>query len=171
MDGKRLRVHSKDAMEGRLFILFLSMILRCAVEQACRDAHLFKKYTVAEIFAELKKIKRMQLTNGTYQVSEAHEKATDSLRGAGREPAARNIVRNAEILGPGGAGWHARWRPVKRPRAGTVAASPPRRSPVGPAARLRAGVSDAARAARRESIPRAWAWLRPKRSPCTSWVG
>ncbi len=50
MDGKRLRVHSKDAMEGRLFILFLSMILRCAVEQACRDAHLFKKYTVAEIY-------------------------------------------------------------------------------------------------------------------------
>ena len=50
------------------------MMLRCAVEQACRDAQLFKKYTVAEIFAELKKIKRMQLTNGKYQVTELTKK-------------------------------------------------------------------------------------------------
>jgi len=74
MDGKRLRVHSKEAMEGRLFVLFLAMILRCAVEQACREAQLFKKYTVAEIFAELKKIKQMELTNGKVMVSEITKK-------------------------------------------------------------------------------------------------
>ena len=74
MDGKRLRVHRKEAIEGRLFVLFLAMILRCAVEQACSDAQLFKKYSVAEIFAELKNIKQMELTNGKFLVSKITKK-------------------------------------------------------------------------------------------------
>lgn len=74
MDGKRLRVHSKETMEGRIFILFLAMILRSAVEQACRDAQLFKKYTVAEILAELKKVKQIELNTGKMLISEITKK-------------------------------------------------------------------------------------------------
>jgi transposase len=74
MDGKRLRVHSREAMEGRLFIMFIAMILRCSVEQACRDAQLFKTYSVAEIFALLKKVKRIELTNGEIMMTELTKK-------------------------------------------------------------------------------------------------
>jgi len=77
MDGKRLRVHGKEAMEGRLFMMFLAMILRCAVEQACRDAQLFKTYSVAEIFAELKKVKKIELSDGKSMITELTKKQCD----------------------------------------------------------------------------------------------
>jgi len=74
MDGRRLRVHSTEAMQGRLFLLFLSMILRCAVEQACREAQLLPKYTVAEVFAELRKVKQMEMADGTQFMTELTRK-------------------------------------------------------------------------------------------------
>jgi len=74
MDGRRLRVHSTDAMQGRLFVLFISMILRCAVEQACREAKLLPNHTVAEVFAELRKIKRVEMADGTTFITELTKK-------------------------------------------------------------------------------------------------
>jgi len=74
MDGRRLRVHSTEAMQGRLFVMFLSMILRCAVEQACREAKLLPNYTVAEVFAELRKVKRIEMADGTKYTTELTNK-------------------------------------------------------------------------------------------------
>ncbi len=40
-DGKRLRSSSKDAVEGRLFLKFLSVILYSAFGNIMREQHLF----------------------------------------------------------------------------------------------------------------------------------
>ena len=59
----RLRVHSTESMEGRLFITFISLILSSWIHKTMREKALSKKYTLEEIMYELKKLKVIQLQN------------------------------------------------------------------------------------------------------------
>ncbi len=53
-DGKRLRGSTKDTVEGRLFLKFLSLILYSALSNTMREQHLFKGYSIRELMYELK---------------------------------------------------------------------------------------------------------------------
>ena len=57
MDGDRLRVHSQFNADARLFINFLALIIQSEIIKIMRAEKLFKKYTMRELIAELKKIK------------------------------------------------------------------------------------------------------------------
>ena len=63
LSGSRLRVHSTESMEGRLFITFMSLILISWIYKTMREEALSKKYTLEEIMYELKKLKMIQLQN------------------------------------------------------------------------------------------------------------
>ena len=56
LSTNRLRVHSIESMEGRLFITFLTLILSSWIHKTMREKDLSKKYTIEEVMYELKKI-------------------------------------------------------------------------------------------------------------------
>ncbi len=63
LSSNRLRVHSRESMEGRLFISFLSLILYSFIHNIMREKNLVKKYTIEEVLYEIKKLKIIKLEN------------------------------------------------------------------------------------------------------------
>ena len=63
LSTNRLRVHSTESMEGRLFITFMSLILSSWIHKTMREKSLTKRYSLEEIMYELKKVKIIQLQN------------------------------------------------------------------------------------------------------------
>ncbi|MCK9312679.1 MAG: hypothetical protein M0P20_01295, partial [Methanocorpusculum sp.] len=62
LDGKRLRVRSEWAMEGRMFVQFLSLILASYIQRVMREKDLYKKYTMQSIIEEMKILMRITLS-------------------------------------------------------------------------------------------------------------
>jgi len=63
LDENRLKTHNQTNTEARLFINFLSLILYSLIVKTMQNKKLIKKFTVKEIFAELKKIKITTIKN------------------------------------------------------------------------------------------------------------
>ncbi len=70
MNGDRLRTHSQYNTDGRLFVKFVSLIIYSEVARIMKEKKLFKKYTVKELFAELKKLKITQIKQNDPFLSE-----------------------------------------------------------------------------------------------------
>ena len=70
MDGDRLRVHSQYNTDGRLFIKFIALIIYMGIFKTMKDKKLLEKYTVKELFLELKKLKIIQIGNNEAFLSE-----------------------------------------------------------------------------------------------------
>lgn len=69
-DGKRLRGNSKDTIEGRLFLKFLSVILYSALGNTMREQDLFKHYTIRKLMYELQKLRIVEMNDGTSYLTE-----------------------------------------------------------------------------------------------------
>lgn len=59
LDMKRLRIHSNTAMEGRVFIQFISLILMTYLRNILRDNGWTKNHNLQEIFSEMKAIQQV----------------------------------------------------------------------------------------------------------------
>ncbi len=70
LSANRLRVHSRESMEGRLFISFISLILYSRIHNIMREKDLIKKYTIEEVMFEMKKLKIIELENGRQMLTE-----------------------------------------------------------------------------------------------------
>lgn len=70
LEGGRLKVSSREAMEGRIFLIYLSLILYSALSKIMREKNLYKTYTLAEVFYELKKLRVVTLSNGKSYMTE-----------------------------------------------------------------------------------------------------
>jgi transposase len=66
----RLRIHSRDALEGRLFIAFIAVILYMAILQELKNTDLIKKYSIAKIMMELRKIRVIEFSDAENMLSE-----------------------------------------------------------------------------------------------------
>lgn len=66
----RLRAHSRTAVEGRLFLCYLAMILYSSLDNAMRERELYKYYTIAEVLAELKTLRSVEMTSGRSYLTE-----------------------------------------------------------------------------------------------------
>jgi len=77
IDGKRLRVHSRQSMEGLLFVDFISLIILSFVRKRLRECGLDKKLTVKQLFYELKKLSVIEIDEKTPIVSELTRKQKD----------------------------------------------------------------------------------------------
>ncbi len=53
LDMKRLRIHNSMAMDGRLFVQFLALILISAIREKIRNEEKLKNYTVRELLEEM----------------------------------------------------------------------------------------------------------------------
>ncbi len=80
LDGKRLRGSTKDTLEGRLFLKFLSLILYAALANTMRDQDLFKRYSIGEMMDELKKLRRVEMNNGHCYLTEVSKRQKDIFK-------------------------------------------------------------------------------------------
>jgi len=69
-DSGRLRVSSKEAMEERIFLTFLSLILYSEVSRVMKEKDLYKTHTLSEVFFDFKKLRIGTLTNGNNYLTE-----------------------------------------------------------------------------------------------------
>lgn len=65
LDLRRLKVHSDAAMEGRIFVGFIGLVFASYIRNTMRLKGLYEKYTFVSLLLELKKLKRVHLSNGT----------------------------------------------------------------------------------------------------------
>jgi len=64
LEGNRLKVSSRKVMEGRLFLLYLSLIIYSELSKIMKEKNLYKNYSLSEVSYELKKLKVVRLNNG-----------------------------------------------------------------------------------------------------------
>ena len=61
LDGKRLRIHSEQAMEGRFFIQFIALIFAARIKQIMNEAGWYKNYDMQQIIDEMKSMKEVKM--------------------------------------------------------------------------------------------------------------
>jgi transposase len=83
LDMKRLRVHSDDAMRGRLFVAFVSLILYSWIDKKMREKNLYVSYTQEELFREMKRIKVVEMTEERILMTELSKKQKDIFKALG----------------------------------------------------------------------------------------
>lgn len=74
LESGRLRVSSKEVMEGRIFLTFLSLILHSEVSRVMKEKDLYRTYTLPEVFFELKKLRVVTLNNGKNYLTEVSKR-------------------------------------------------------------------------------------------------
>jgi transposase len=70
----RLRVSSREALEGRIFLAFLALILHTLLDNAMRRTELYQSLTIAEVLAELRKLRRVDMSSGRAYLMEITKK-------------------------------------------------------------------------------------------------
>ena len=79
LDEQRLRVHSTETMQGKLFLNFLSTVLYTATLNKLSDSGLNKNYALPEILAYLRKWRLVSLSNNKYVFTELSKKQREIL--------------------------------------------------------------------------------------------
>jgi transposase len=69
-DGKRLRGHSKPAIDGRLLIKFLALIFNEAIEETVKKNESLKQYSILELMYELKKLFVIEMSDKMLYLTE-----------------------------------------------------------------------------------------------------
>jgi transposase len=77
--GKRLRAHSKENAEGRLFVKFITSILYSSISKIMKEKALFKNYSLRELMLELNKIQRTQINKKNIIFSELTKKILEAF--------------------------------------------------------------------------------------------
>jgi transposase len=82
LDFKRMKVHSNDTMKGKLFIVFIALIIDTHilnVKTKSKDKKI-NKYTRKEIIKELRKIKKVDFKETFSQITDISKKAKDIFK-------------------------------------------------------------------------------------------
>jgi transposase len=79
MDGNRFRVHSQNALEGRLFIHVVALIIHSSIMYRLKKSKLHKKMTFPEIISNLKRLRRFYSEDGTSVLGEISKKQREIL--------------------------------------------------------------------------------------------
>ena len=86
LDGGRLRTHSTEAASGKLFLLFIALILYSALDKLMRDKKVYSKYTINELLEMLKGIRIVELQSGLAYLTEVPKKAKEVFKLFGIDP-------------------------------------------------------------------------------------
>lgn len=68
LDMKRLRIHSATAMDSRLFLQFLALILICRIRNTTREDRILRNLTVREVMEEMETLAKITYSNRYGQV-------------------------------------------------------------------------------------------------------
>jgi transposase len=80
MDCNRFRVHSQNALEGRLFIHVIALIFYSSIVSKLRKTGFNKKMTFPEIISTLKRLRRFYSEDGTSVLAEISKKQRDIFK-------------------------------------------------------------------------------------------
>lgn len=61
LDMKRIRMHTKETMEGRIFIQFIALLITTRLKQVMNEAGWFKDYDLQEIIDEMKSLREVKI--------------------------------------------------------------------------------------------------------------
>ncbi len=86
LDGGRLRTHSTETASGKLFLLFIALILYSALDKLMRDKKVYSKYTINELLEMLKGIRIVELQSGLAYRTEVPKKAKEVFKLFGIDP-------------------------------------------------------------------------------------
>ncbi len=84
LNENRLRVSTRESFSGRLFVTFLSLILRMYLSTKSNKSGLSRDFSVPEIISKLKLIRKVQTQNGFF-ISEISKKQRDIFQKLGVE--------------------------------------------------------------------------------------
>jgi len=68
LDMNRLRMHSAESVNGRLFVQFIALIYICALRKEMRKSDLIRKYTVRELLQEMETYTKVKYTGKYGQI-------------------------------------------------------------------------------------------------------
>lgn len=68
LDMKRLRMHTIETVDGRLFVQFISLIFTSALRREMRKSKLIEKYTVRELLLEMDPLTRIRYSGKYGQI-------------------------------------------------------------------------------------------------------
>lgn len=80
LDLYRLRIHSDRAMEGRIFIGFISLILASYIRRQMNIKNLYGNFTFKKLFSELKKLRVVEFSNGRKILTEISKKQKNIIK-------------------------------------------------------------------------------------------
>ena len=80
LDRKRLRTHSIQTFEGRLFLDFLALVVYSQISKVAREEQIFKDYTIQELMYEFKKIKLIHLGEKKTIITEVSKKQRELFK-------------------------------------------------------------------------------------------
>lgn len=61
LDMKRIRMHTKETMDGRIFVQFIALLLTTWLRQVMRKTEWFKNYDLQEIINEMKSMREVRV--------------------------------------------------------------------------------------------------------------
>jgi len=70
----RIRCKSQHTLQGKVFILFLALILYSKIKTTAKEKDLFKEFTIPQILKQIQKIKVFHLNNGQKVCAEISKK-------------------------------------------------------------------------------------------------
>lgn len=88
----RLHISTREQAEGRLFLAFLALVVSCELDRRMRESDLYKRFTTAEVFAELAKIRALHMANGTVRLLEISKTQRTIFEKLKVPPVTENIV-------------------------------------------------------------------------------
>ena len=69
LDMKRIRMHTKETMEGRIFIQFIALLITTRLKEVMSEAGWFKDYDLQEIIDEMKSMREVKVTGSRKKYS------------------------------------------------------------------------------------------------------
>ena len=60
LDLERLRIHSDKAMEGRIFMGFIALIITSYIRRIMEDKNLYSSYSPGKLYSELKRFRLIE---------------------------------------------------------------------------------------------------------------
>jgi transposase len=80
LKGLPLRAHKTEVAMGLIFVTFLALILRSRLTSLLRETRLAEKYSVPALLLELRKLKKVELTDGTTITTEITKKQREIIK-------------------------------------------------------------------------------------------
>lgn len=82
LDARRLRAHSSEVVDGRLFVHYLALTLVSRLREGMKESKLFKKYSYQKLLGEMKKLKYIDvegLTSGRTELTRKQKEIYSAL--------------------------------------------------------------------------------------------
>jgi len=83
LNQKRLRVQKDTILKGKLFVVFIALIIMTHIENTIRESKDLKKISKKKLIYEMKKIKLVTFQNGESTITEISKKARIIIKAFG----------------------------------------------------------------------------------------